>query len=91
MNASPNRATVLSVPQDTPNLVEIRQSETFGSWRRDLRDRRARARIQVRIDRLSLGHAGDVRPVGHGVSEPEHHLIRWTRQPVTRCPTLEPK
>ena len=28
-----------------------------------------RARVQVRIDRLSLGNPGDVRPVGEGVSE----------------------
>jgi putative addiction module killer protein len=34
-----------------------------------LRDVRAIARIQVRIDRLSLGNPGDVRPVGEGVSE----------------------
>ena len=30
---------------------------------------RARARIQARIDRLSLGNARDVKPVGSGVSE----------------------
>ena len=34
-----------------------------------LRDIRARARIQVRIERLATGNAGDVRPVGEGVSE----------------------
>jgi putative addiction module killer protein len=34
-----------------------------------LHDRQARARIQSRIDRLQLGLAGDVRPVGGGVSE----------------------
>lgn len=34
-----------------------------------LRDLRARARIQARIDRLELGNAGDVKPVGKGVSE----------------------
>jgi putative addiction module killer protein len=28
-----------------------------------------RARITARIRRLSLGNPGDVRPVGHGVSE----------------------
>ena len=35
----------------------------------DLRDLRARARIQARIERLAMGNPGDVRPVGEGVSE----------------------
>lgn len=34
-----------------------------------LRDIRARARIQVRIERLIAGNEGDVTPVGAGVSE----------------------
>ena len=50
-------------------MIEIRQIETFAAWFRGLRDRQARARIQVRIDRLALGNPGDVRPVGGGVSE----------------------
>jgi putative addiction module killer protein len=50
-------------------VIEIRQTETFAAWFRRLRDRRARARIQVRIDRLSLGNPGDLRPVGERVSE----------------------
>jgi putative addiction module killer protein len=50
-------------------MLEIRQTETFAVWFRNLRDRRARARIQVRIDRLSLGNPGDAKPVGEGVSE----------------------
>jgi len=29
----------------------------------------ARARIQTRIERLAMGNAGDVRPVGEAVSE----------------------
>ena len=34
-----------------------------------MRDLRARSRVLVRIRRLSLGNAGDARPVGEGVSE----------------------
>ena len=50
-------------------VIEIRQTEVFADWLRRLRDENARARIQVRIRRLSLGNFGDVRPVGGGVSE----------------------
>jgi putative addiction module killer protein len=50
-------------------MIEIRQTEVFSKWLRGLRDRQARARIQTRIDRLQLGLAGDVKPVGEGVSE----------------------
>ena len=34
-----------------------------------MRDRQARARILVRIDRLAAGNPGDIKPVGSGVSE----------------------
>ena len=34
-----------------------------------MRDRVTRARIDIRIRRLSLGSAGDAKPVGEGVSE----------------------
>ncbi|MFN0277419.1 MAG: type II toxin-antitoxin system RelE/ParE family toxin [Pyrinomonadaceae bacterium] len=50
-------------------MIEIRQTEAFSEWLRKLRDLRARARIQARIDRLELGNAGDTRPVGEGISE----------------------
>ncbi|MGW8257264.1 MAG: type II toxin-antitoxin system RelE/ParE family toxin [Thermoguttaceae bacterium] len=50
-------------------MIEIRQTEVYSKWFRALRDRQARARIQVRIDRLQLGLPGDVKPVGGGVSE----------------------
>ena len=49
--------------------MEIRKTEVFANWFNSLRDRRAKARIQARIDRLELGHFGDVAPVGEGVSE----------------------
>jgi putative addiction module killer protein len=50
-------------------IYEVRQTEEFAAWLRELRDRQAKARILVRIDRLSVGDPGDVRPVGEGVSE----------------------
>ena len=39
------------------------------SWLRKLRDRQARLRILERIDRLTHGNPGHVKPVGRGVSE----------------------
>ena len=50
-------------------MFEIFRSETFDSWLRELRDLRARSRIEMRILRLSRGNPGDVKPVGAGVSE----------------------
>jgi putative addiction module killer protein len=50
-------------------MIEVRQTEVFTAWFAGLRDQQARARIRVRIDRLSLGNPGDVKPVGSGVSE----------------------
>lgn len=50
-------------------MIEVRQTEVFSKWLRELRDRQARARILTRIERLQLGLTGDVKPVGEGVSE----------------------
>ncbi len=50
-------------------MIEVRQTEVFARWFEGLRDRNARARIDARIRRLSLGNPGDVEPVGEGVSE----------------------
>lgn len=50
-------------------MLAIRKTEVFARWLDGLRDLRARARVQVRIERLAVGNAGDFRPVGEGVSE----------------------
>ena len=50
-------------------MIEIRKTDTFAKWIDSLRDIKARVRILVRIERLSLGNPGDVKPVGKGVSE----------------------
>lgn len=41
----------------------------FTDWLENLKDRQARAKVRVRIDRLRLGNFGDCRSVGSGVSE----------------------
>lgn len=43
--------------------------DVYVNWLDGLRDERARARVLVRVERLLAGNAGDVRPVGEGVSE----------------------
>lgn len=50
-------------------MIEVRRTEIFADWLTALRDRTAKARIEVRIRRLSLGNPGDVKPVGEGVSD----------------------
>ena len=56
-------------------MIEIRQTTTFAEWFSGLRDRQARIRIQVRIDRAGLGNFGDAEPVGDGVSEMRIHHV----------------
>ena len=50
-------------------MIEIRQTDAHFQWFRSLRDRQARASINARIRRLSLGNPGDAKPVGESVSE----------------------
>lgn len=50
-------------------MLEIRKTDTYAQWIDNLRDLQARARVQVRIERLAAGNPGDVRAVGEGVSE----------------------
>jgi putative addiction module killer protein len=50
-------------------VIEIRKTAVFTKWFEGLKDRKAKARIQVRIDRVELGNFGDFAPVGDGVNE----------------------
>ncbi len=50
-------------------MLEIIKSESFDAWLRGLRDRQAKARIEVRIRRLSLENPGQYRSLKGGVCE----------------------
>lgn len=41
----------------------------FEEWLTGLKDTKARAKIRVRLDRLSLGNLGDCKSVGSGIFE----------------------
>ncbi len=50
-------------------MVDLRTTPEFDKWLRGLRDTKARAKVLVRVQRLSFGNAGDVKPIGEGISE----------------------
>lgn len=69
--------------------MEIRKTERFAKWLARLRDQHAEKRIVMRIRRLSLGLAGDVRAVGGGVLELRIHHGPGYRVYFTRLgPTI---
>ena len=48
-------------------VFEVLKTDEFDKWLSA--DQRAVAKIASRIERLGLGNAGDVKPVGEGISE----------------------
>lgn len=67
----------------------IQTTEVFDRWFAKLKDRAAKARIQVRIDRLALGNPGHHRKLKQGVAEmkidhgPGYRVYYVTRAGVT--------
>lgn len=53
--------------------MEILFTDEFEHWFSNLKDARAKTRIQARIDRAELGNLGDVAPIGSGISEMRIH------------------
>lgn len=45
------------------------QTDVFRRWFGSLNDFEAKSSVLARLRRLSLGNAGDARPVGQGISE----------------------
>lgn len=50
-------------------MLIIKKTDVFAMWLDNLRDIRARARVQARIERLAGGNPGDVKSVGEGILE----------------------
>lgn len=50
-------------------MIEIQQTAAYADWFNELRDRQAKARINTRLRRVSLGNLGDAKPIGEGISE----------------------
>ena len=56
------------------NVKNLEKTREYQDWFNKLQDKQVKARILVRIDRLQDGNAGDVAPVGEGVSELRLHF-----------------
>ena len=59
--------------------IEIITSDHFRKWLEKLKDTKARARVLARIEYMSMGNVGDVKPVGSGVSEARIHIGKGYR------------
>ena len=56
-------------PREIIIYVTVDGISPFSEWRDSLRDRRAKAKIRARIDRVEEGNLGDYKSVGEGVFE----------------------
>ena len=64
--------------------MRVRMTEMYRDWINALKDRAARARIQVRVDRLAHGNPGKYRNLASGISE-----LKWMWVPAIACTTLK--
>jgi putative addiction module killer protein len=55
-------------------MIEIRRTQVYQDFIDGLRDAVVRIKINARIFRLANGNAGDVAPVGEGISELRLHF-----------------
>ena len=51
------------------NYLTESEQDPYAKWLFKLPDRQAKARVIVRVDRMSTGNFGDVKPLGDGVWE----------------------
>ena len=55
-------------------MKALEKTREYQDWFDGLQDKQVKTRVLVRIDRLQDGNAGDVAPVGEGVSELRLHF-----------------
>lgn len=61
-------------------MFSIEKTNEFEKWFRKLKDRRAKAKILFRIQRIEEhGNFGDCEPVGEGISELRIHYAKGYR------------
>ena len=58
-----------AIPRQIEEYLTTEGRSPFSEWLNGLNDRKARARVRVRLDRLSLGNFGDCRSLGGGLYE----------------------
>nr|WP_246556343.1 type II toxin-antitoxin system RelE/ParE family toxin [Desulfonema magnum] len=61
-------------PKELREYLTEQNNSPFGDWLDALKDRKARAVIRIRLDRLRLGNLGDCESVGNGVYELRVHF-----------------
>jgi putative addiction module killer protein len=54
-------------------MYQLYRTATFAKWLRQLRDRKAKARIISRLDSFKLGNFGDCKSLGGGIREMRVH------------------
>jgi len=53
--------------------IDKDEKSPYADWLGGLKDRRAKAKILIQVDKMELGLFGDVEPVGDGLSELRIH------------------
>ncbi|HYX15419.1 MAG TPA: type II toxin-antitoxin system RelE/ParE family toxin [Nostoc sp.] len=56
-------------PREIRNYLTVDGKNIFDEWLDSLQDRRAKAKIRARLDRVEDGNLGDCKSVGEGVFE----------------------
>ena len=58
-----------AIPRQIEEYITAEGRVPFSQWLKSLNDRKTRARIRVRLDRLSMGNLGDCRSLGGSLYE----------------------